>query len=268
MQDMAAAFSVPDLCPACSGPTSLEGDFLYCRSKACPARLSGSVMVWIRNLGILYWGDALIDSLTDPDNPRIQSVADLYGLTVDDLAECSSGKKMAQKCHDVLHANKSIPLELMLASLNIPNFGTSTATDVVQAGFDTVDKVLGMSYDDLKKVPNVGEKTARQIQEGILSRRDLILELVEVLDLRPPSGGSLSGKTICITGDMSLPRKAVEKMIMDAGGSSKGSVSKTTSFLVTNDPSTGTSKLQKAAKYGVPIINEAKLMQLLGISIP
>jgi DNA ligase (NAD+) len=156
----------------------------------------------------------------------------------------------------------------MLASLNIPNFGTSTAADVVQAGFDTVEKVLGASYDDLKEVPNIGEKTARQIQEGILSRRDLIAELEGVLDLKAPSGGPLSGKTVCITGDLSVPRKAVEKMIMDAGGMPKGSVSKTTSFLVTNDQSTGTSKLQKAAKYGIPIIDEAGLMKLLGASVP
>lgn len=263
MQDVAVPFPIPDLCPVCSGPTSLEGDFLYCRSKSCPAMLSGSVRVWIRNLGILYWGDALIDALTDPDDPRIQSVADLYRLTVDDLAECSSGKKMAKKCYDVLHAGKSIPLELMLASLNIPNFGTSTATDVVQAGFDTVEKVLGASYDSLKEVPNIGEKTARQIQEGILSRSDLIVELEEVLDLRPPSGGPLNGKTVCITGELSLPRKAVEKMVMDAGGFPKGSVSKTTSFLVTNDQSTGTSKMQKAKKYGVPVIDEAGLMSLI-----
>lgn len=264
----AAPFQIPNLCPACSGPTSLEGDFLYCRSKTCPARLSGAVRVWIRNLGILYWGDALIDALTDPDNLRIQSVADLYRLDIDDLVECTSGKKMARKCHDVLHANKSLPLELLLASLNIPNFGTSTATDLVQAGFDTVEKVLRASYDDLKEVPNIGPKTARQIQEGLVARRDLIMELSDILDVRAPSGGPLQGKTVCITGDLSVPRKAMEKMIMDAGGAPKGSVSKTTSYLVTNDPATGSNKLQKAKKHGVPVIDEAELRRIMGLPPP
>jgi DNA ligase (NAD+) len=259
-------FSIPELCPACSGPTVLEGDFLFCRSKACPEKLSGSVRVWIRNLGILYWGDALIDALTDPDNPKIKSVADLYNLTVDDLAECSSGKKMAKKCHDILHANKSLPLELVLASLNIPNFGISTSTDVVQAGFDTVEKVLNTDFNDLKGVPNIGEKTALYIQEGIMIRRDLILELSNVLDIKPPAQGSLSGKTICITGDLSAPRKAVEKAIMSVGGSPKGSVSKNTSFLVTNQPDVESSKMKKAKKYGTPIIDEAELMRIIGMT--
>jgi DNA ligase (NAD+) len=261
----AELFPIPELCPACSGPTSIEGDFLYCRSKSCPARLSGAVKVWVRNLGLLHWGDAMIDALTDPDNPRISSVADLYRLSVEDLAGCCSGTKMARKCHSVLHSNKSVPLELVLASLNIPNFGTSTATDVVQAGYDTVGKVLSMDFRQLLEVPNVGEVTARQVMEGLQARRDLILDLDGVLDIREPSGGPLQGKTVCITGELSMPRKAVEKLIMDAGGSPKGTVSKTTSYLVTNNPDTTSSKMKKAQKYGVPVIDEAGLRGLLGL---
>ena len=257
-------FPIPDFCPLCSGPTAVEGDFLYCRSKACPARLSGAVRVWVRNLGLLHWGDAMIDALTEFGKERISSVADLYRMSVEDLAKCCSGTKMATKCHGILHDNKSIPLELMLASLNIPNFGTSTATDVIQAGFDTVEKVLAMDFDDAMAVPNVGEVTARQILEGISARRELILELEKVLELRSPSGGPLEGKTVCITGELSRPRKAIEKLVMDAGGSPKGTVSKTTSYLVTNDPTTTSSKMRKAKKYGVPVIDEAGLVEMVG----
>lgn len=256
-------FPVPDFCPTCSGQTVVVGDFLYCRSEACPSRLAGAVKVWIRNLGLLHWGDAMIDALTDPEKARIGSVADLYRMSVEDLVECCSGVKMAQKCHAVLHSNKSVPLDLVLASLNIPNFGLSTASDVVRAGYDTVSKVLQAGYDELKAVPNVGEKTARQIQEGLVACREVLLDLESVLDIRPPGGGPLQGKTVCITGELSRPRKAVEKMIMDAGGSPKGTVSKDTSFLVTNDPGTTSSKMEKAKKHGIPVIDEAELMRLI-----
>lgn len=255
-------FPVPDLCPLCSAPTSVEGDFLYCRSKSCPARLSGAVKVWVRNLGLLHWGDAMIDALTEPGKEKISSVADLYRMSVEDLSGCCSGMKMARKCHGILHDNRSVPLELVLASLNIPNFGTSTATDVVQAGFDTVEKVLIMDFDGLMAVPNVGEVTARQILEGLSARRELILDLEGVLDIKSSSGGPLEGKTVCITGELSRPRKAVEKLVMDAGGFPKSSVSKTTSFLVTNDSTTTSSKMQKAKKYGVPVIDEASLVAM------
>lgn len=267
MADVPEPFPIPDLCPACAGSTSVEGDFLYCRSKSCPARLSGAVKVWVRNFGLLHWGDAMIDALTDPDSPKISSVADLYRLDVSDLASCCSGTKMARKCHGVLHDNKSVSLELVLASLNIPNFGTATATDVVQAGYDTVPKVLAMDFKQLLAVPNVGEVTARQIMEGLEAHQDLVLELERVLDVRPPSsGGALQGKAVCITGELSSPRKAVEKLIMDAGGTSKGTVSKTTSYLVTNDSTTNSSKMRKAKKYGIPVIDEARLLEILDAS--
>lgn len=257
-------FEIPEFCPTCSGPTVVSGDFLYCRSESCPSRLAGAVKVWIRNFGLLHWGDAMIDALTSEDRRQIGSVADLYRLSVEDLTECCSGAKMAKKCHAVLHANKSVSLDLVLASLNIPNFGLSTATDVVRAGFDTVEKVLQASFDDLKAVPNVGDKTARQIQEGLVACREVLLDLEGVLDIRPPATGPLQGRTVCITGELSRPRKAIEKLIMDAGGAPKGTVSKDTSYLVTNNPGTTSSKMEKAKKYGVPVIDEVELMRLLG----
>lgn len=257
------SFKLPDFCPACAGPTVVEGDFLFCRSRECPAKLSGSVKVWVRNLGLLHWGDALIDSLSDPERAVVSSVADLYRLSVESIAACCSGTKFAQKCYDTLHGNKELALELVIASLNIPNFGVSTAADIVAAGFDTVEKVLMASADDLVAVPNVGEKTARQIHEGIQARRDVLLELAQVLTIRKPAGGALRGKTVCITGELSRPRKAVEKDIMDAGGQPKSSVSKTTSYLVTNDADTGSSKMQAAKKHGVPVINEDQLYRII-----
>lgn len=259
-------FVIPEVCPVCFFPTTTEGDFLYCRNRLCPARLSGSIQVWIKQLGLLHWGDALVDALTKPDHPMIESVADLYRLTVADLTKCCSGKKMAQKCYDILHANKNITLELLIASVNIPNLGISTATDIVQAGFNTVNKVLSLTYDDLIKVPNIGDVTAKQILEGLESKRSVINELSQVLNIVVPNtNGPLSGKSFCITGDLSKPRKAVQKMIMDAGGVAKDSVTKTLSYLVTNDSSTNSGKMQKAKKLGIPIINESDLNNMLGV---
>lgn len=260
----AQLFPVPEVCPVCSGPVSVRNAFLYCDSRSCPAKLSGSVKVWIKRLGLLHWGDALVDSLTDPDNPRISCIADLYRLTVDDIAECSSGGKFAKKCYDVLHAGKSITLELLIASLNITNLAVATATDIVQAGHDTVEKVLALTREDLMKVPNIGEVTAGQVFDGLQAKRGEIEELAKVLDLKRPCSGPLAGKSFCITGATSKPRKAVEKQIMGAGGTVKGSVGAGLSYLVTNDPDTGSSKMQGAKKHGVTVISEAELYRMMG----
>jgi NAD-dependent DNA ligase len=257
-------FEIPTLCPVCSGPTAERGDFLYCVSESCPSRLSGSVKVWVRNLGLLHIGEATIDSLTAGDPPAIGSIADLYRLSVEDWALHCSGMKMAAKCHAALHGNKELPLELVVSSLNIPNFGLSTATDLVQGGIDTAEKMLAADFEALKSVQNVGDITARQIQEGLLSKRDILLDVLTVVSLKAPIAvGPLVGKTMCITEATSVPRKALEKRIMDAGGIPKGSVSKTTSYLVTNYPDATTSKMVAAKKHGVPVISEADLVALL-----
>ena len=229
--------------------------------------MSGSVKAWVNRLGLLHWGDSFIDTLTDPDNPRIASIADLYRLDVEDMAECCSGVKVAQKCWEVLHRAKSIPLELMLAGLNIQNLGIATSTDMVQAGLDTVEKILSASIEDLLRVPNVGEVTARQIYSGIQERREAILDLASVLDLKRPISGPLSGKSFCITGATSKPRKAVQKDILNAGGTVKESVGSGLTYLITNeDQSFTSSKMQKAKKYGVSIITESEFYDMIRIS--
>lgn len=261
-------------CPVCGALLERRTYFLYCVSKSCPIKLSGSVRVWVKRLGLLHWGDALIDALTDPDSPRVDTLADLYRLSVADIAECCSGEKFARKCYDVLHSQKRVSLELLLSALNIQNMAVATATDIVRAGFDTVGKVLTLvdapepdAISALVSVPNVGPITAKQVLDGLRERRSIIEDLSSVLDVRA-SEGLLSGKTFCITGSTSKPRKALEKMIMDAGGGVKGSAGAGLTYLVTNDPDTGSKKMQGAKKHGTKVISESELCSILSSPTP
>lgn len=256
-------FPIPTHCPVCSAELNIEGQFLYCRSRSCPIQLSGSVKVWIKRLGLLHWGDALVDSLTDPVRPDISSLADLYRLAPEDLAKHCSGLKVARKCWDTLHAAKSIKLELLLASLNIPNLALATATDIVQFGYNSIEKILSLTKDQLLEVPNIGEITAQQVFDGLKERRRAIIELSEVLDIRSSDAGPLSGHSFCITGATSNPRPMVQKMIMDAGGIVKTSVGAGLSYLVTNDTDLTTKKMQNAKKHGTKIISEEYLMGMI-----
>lgn len=258
-------FNIPANCPTCGGPTTEEGDFLYCRTKTCPSQIRGLVYIWVRNLGLLQWGDSLINSLTNPNTGLVKSLSDLYGLTVDEIATCCSGEKVAEKCYQTLHGNKDVPIELMFGSINIQNFARSTASDIVQAGYDTVDKILAMSYEDLLKVPNIGEITARSIFNGLREKESSIRDLEKVVNVKSPTQGNLTGISFCITGELSQPRKLVEKKILEAGGQVKSSVGKTTTYLVTNDTTSGSSKLKNAAKYGTQIIDEPALCKIIGL---
>jgi DNA ligase (NAD+) len=227
-------------------------------------RLSGAIKVWVDRLGLLHWGDALIGSLTDPEKTSsIQSVGDLYRLSVEDIQEHCSGPKMAKKCWKTLHDNTSVPLEIVLAGMNIANLGLATATDIVKAGHDSIDKVLALTLEQLQEIPNIGEITALQIRNGLDSRRDTLLDLASILDITLPISGPLRGKKVCITGDVWAPRKAVQKMVTAAGGQAVDSVSKDTSFLVCDDSSSTSSKAKRAASYGIPIIKGADLKNIL-----
>ena len=257
-------FSIPSICPACSHPLSVEGDFLYCRSKRCPTRLFGDVKVWVDRLGLLFWGDALISSLTDPDSSNsVKKVSDLYRMSVADFEEHCSGLKMAKKCWKVLHDNMSVPLEVVLAGLNISNLGLATATDIVKAGYDTIKKVCDLTTEQLIAIPNIGEITADQIKTGLDSKSDLLADLESVLDIRSATVGPLSGKKVCITGDVWAPRKAVQKLIVAAGGQAVDSVSKDTSLLVCDDVGSSTAKNKRAIAYAIPIVNGSDLKRIL-----
>lgn len=206
----------------------------------------------------------MIDALTNPDSPKVRSVADLYRLSVEDIATCCSGKKVAAKCHQTLHASKSLTLELLLASLNIPGLGTATAADMVGSGLDTVAKVLAVTYQDLLKVPNVGDVTARQILEGLAERRDVMTDLITVLQIQAKVSGPLSGQSFCITGATSKPRRSLQKDILDSGGAVKESVASGLSFLVTNEGDDFNSgKMKKARQLGVKIISESDLVSMI-----
>lgn len=262
MQEAREYFEIPTHCPECGFLLSEEGQFLFCRSKSCPVNLTGSLRVWVNRIGLLQWGDALIESITDPNRPHVQSISDIYDLTIDDLALHCSGAKVAKKCYDVLHSAKNVSFDLFLSGLNIPNFGLTTATEMVEFGYDTVDKVLALSVEDLVRVPNVGKKTAESIHTGLQEKRDLILSLASKLTLKTASG-PLRGSSFCITGSTSVPRKALEKKITDHGGSVKSSVTNGLTYLITNDPDSGSSKMKNAKKYGTQIITEAQFMELV-----
>jgi DNA ligase (NAD+) len=259
------SFSVPSFCPTCGANTEEAGCFLICPNRSCSARSSGSIRVWVNKLGILNWGDALIDSLTTGGTPKVQSVPDLYRLSIEDIAGHCSGMKHARKCYDSLHSQKDITLDLVLSALNITNLGLSTATDIINNGYDSIELISKLTEDGLIKVPNIGPKLAKDLYEGILDKIEVLKDLKTVLNIKPRVEGSLSNVSICITGNTTIPRKTLQKRIIDNGGTVKETVVSGLTYLVTNeDLSSFTSdKVKKANKYKVNIIKESDLLVMM-----
>jgi DNA ligase (NAD+) len=140
---------------------------------------------------------------------------------------------------------------------------------VAAAGFNTLEKLRGASVEDLAAVYGLGEITATVIADGL---KETAAEMDEVLSagiitiaLPPPEDAQpLRGSSFCFTGELtSMKRGQAEEKIKALGASAKTSVVKDLSYLVTNDPGSGSSKNKKARELGIPIIDEEQFLALL-----
>jgi len=244
-------FTVPTHCPVCQAPLQRDGEYLVCRNNACDARIVGAISRWITKIGILHFGDALIDMLCETG--KIETIADLYELDPKDVAQMGMGGRMvggtATKAFSNLHANKTIPLHVFVGSLGIELIGRSMAKTIADAGFDTLNKMSKATPAQIAAIPGVGQTKADAFCEGFwdLLDRGTITGLLKHITVAAKAAGSMSGKSVCFT---DIRDKQCEREIEAQGGTVKSSVSKELTILVAKDPIKGTSgKIEQARKY-------------------
>lgn len=257
---------IPEECPECgSDDLSWDGEYLVCDSMECPAQTAGKLKAWIDALGILDWGDFILNKLVEEG--MVESPADLYELQPEEMASLKDkgdkklGMKTANKLTDKLHSNKEMLLEDFLGGLRIPMCRQKTFQMLIEAGHDSLEDILSLSKRELKKVDGIGDKKAKMLREGLSNHESLIEDLLEHIEIEEASGG-LEGKNICITGSLSKTRSEVKQDIKEAGGTYKG-MSKKVDYLVSADPNSGSSKLNKADKYDIPVISEDELYDMM-----
>lgn len=258
-------FEAPGSCPECDTRLVMDGEFLMCpNSFECPAQVSGMVKHWIDGLGLKGWGDSIVVALCEEG--YVSSPADLYYLKAEEVADIRlSGSRIgstADKIIPDLHANKSVMLHVFVGSLGIPMIGKSLAKSIVDAGFDTLEKMRDATVSDIMSIDKMGEAKARSFVAGISERESLIDALLDAgVTIQPPATGPLKGLSVCMTG---FRDPSMERAIEAAGGTVKSGVSKTLSILVAADPNSQTGKAKKARDYGVRIMGEDDMWQMLG----
>lgn len=256
--------TAPKHCPDCGHTTHMDGENLMCRnSKGCRSQIIGRIKNWIKELNLLEWGDTLVEKLVDAK--KVKTVADLYTLTVNDLATLDRmGDKSAQKCYDILWAGKEVPLEVFLGALSIPMIGQSTIKAIVNAGCDTLEKFGQLQSTEFEQVPGVGPTKAKFLADGLVDNQKIILGLLENgVTIKDRIFGKLTGKSICFTGAMKNKRPVLEKMATDAGADIKSSVGKGLTYLVIADPNSSSSKAQAARKLGTALISEDEFLSMV-----
>ncbi len=175
---------------------------------------------------------------------------------------------IAKKVLDNLRAQLPLTLPKFLAALGIENFGLQTAKAIVGAGFDTLEKVQKATLAELSAIPGVGPSKGKAAFDGIKDRKAEIARLVAVgvEPITKTKAGPLLGKTFCFTGSLSKPRKELEQIVEDNGGTLLSGVTKELNYLVMADPASGSSKSQKARQYGTVCIDEAGFFALINTS--
>lgn len=248
----------PDRCRVCETPVERDGEYLVCPNVDCPARRRGRLKTWVKQLGLLEWGERTIETLFE--RGLAVEPADLYRLEVDDVTSLDGyGEITAKKLLDPLREKKKIPLPTFIAALGIPSVSRETGKLLVEAGFDTFEKIADAEAEALAAVEGLGEIKAKKILDGVRGRLDEVerLKAVGVEPVLPEEGGPLNGLSFCFSGSHSRPRKELVSIVESNGGTVRSGVTKGLSYLVLADPSSTSSKAQKARNLGTEIIDEA-----------
>jgi len=266
----------PGACPRCAEPLLSEGEYLLCRNDECPAIVEGRIRNWIDAVGVLEWGDRLVQAIVERGLAR--EPRDLYALTSEALASLEwkeqerlkktekLGPKRASKALGELRARLPLTLPVFLAALGIEGFGLQTARLLVAAGYRDLDSLLAAKEPELAAIHGLGEIKAASIVRGLQRRAAEIGRLLDagIEPVTETAAGPLRGKTFCITGKLSRPRDELVRLIEQHGGRELSTVTKQLDFLVIADPASSSSKADKARQYGTTLLSEAQLLALLG----
>ncbi len=247
----------PTECSACGEPVTLDGEYVVCLYPHCPARRQGRVKTWLKQLGLLEWGEKTLERFFEEE--LVTEVADLYRLRVEDIISLHGfGEDSARKLLEPLQAKKSIPFPVFVAALGIPAVSKETAKLLVQAGFSSVPEVLAATTEQLSEIDGLGTIKAEKILQGLRERAEEIkhLEEVGVTPTRPEASGPLAGLSFCFSGSHQRPRKHLVQIVESNGGTVTSGVKKGLTYLVLADATSTSSKAQKARKLGTDIIDE------------
>ncbi len=249
----------PNSCPSCGEALVSENRFLKCKNPYCRAQRLGQLRVFCQFLDIKGISEKTIEKLWEKGLVKLPG--DFFKLTTEDIAPINGlGEKSAKNILGEIHAKSELTMEQVFTAAAIPDFSQKRIRQLISSGFDMPEKLLSITTEDLQKLPGIQANLAKRIYTGLTLRKENILSILENTQLKiNQTKNVLKGAIFCITGSLSKPRKEIEELIVIHGGKVANTVSKNTTYLVTNDTTSGSSKLEQAHRFGTKIITEGEL---------
>jgi DNA ligase (NAD+) len=268
----AEPYVFPDRCPVCGHTAArLPGEAYWrCLNTACPAQLKARLRHFgsRRAMDIEHLGEAVVEQLVD--NKRVKDFADLYTLTVAEVAELERfAEKSAENLVAAIQASKTRGLARLLNALGISMVGERVAT-LLANQFGSMERLQRATETEIDEIRGIGDELAQSIRRFFddETNRDVIRRLGEAgVELTQPGVEAerpqpLVGQTFVVTGALtSLTREAARELIERLGGRVTSSVSKKTSFVVAGE--NAGSKYDKAVQLGVDIVDEQEFLKRL-----
>jgi len=263
----AKPWKMPKNCPRCGTELVREpGEAVrYCVNPECPSRIFESMTHFVYVMDIDGLGERTVWQMLEKG--MVRTPPDFYRLKKEDLLQLEGfADKSAEKLLASIGRSKNTTLPRLLGAIGVRHVGWTTA-ELLGREFGTVEKLERADLERLKSVEGIGDVVARAVHDFFQNpgARDLMHQLLAVgvkpEPPPPPIKGPLTGKTFVITGTLSEPRSRFEQMIREKGGTAADSVTKKVDFVVLGD--NPGSKLAKAQKFGIEIIDENKLRKLL-----
>lgn len=274
---------IPGICPCCGCPTEVHED-----------PKSGVYTLWCMNADCEAKGNRLFKHFVSRDAMNIDGIS---GSTLETLSEAGIitdlpsifhlsehqyeivnmsgfGQKSYINMVTAINNARNVKLANLIYSLAIPNIGLATAKLICKNFNYNLADTVSATYDDLVNIEGIGDVIAESFVDYFNDEANLdqFIRLVKELSIiheEVSSDTSMSGVTICVTGDVYIfpNRRAIKDLIESKGGKLTGSVSRSTNYLVTNDTTSGSRKNRAAQEYGIPILTEQEFIDKFNLTV-
>lgn len=265
-------YQVPQVCPSCGEPVASAEDevAVYCVNVACPEQRVRRVGHFAAVMDVEGLGERTAQLFVE--RGLVQDPADLYYLRPEHLLPLEGfAEKSVDNLLSAIQASKERPLAQVIAALGIQGVGGTVAQLLAQY-YRSLDGLAAATQEELQHIAGMGPQTAGAIVDWFARPRnrefvDKLRRAGVKLEQEAPAGpaaGPLAGLTFVITGTLpTMSREEATRFVEQHGGKVTGSVSRKTDYLVVGEAPGGT-KYRKAQQLGVPMIDETRLLEIVG----
>ena len=268
----AQKFKIDTLCPSCEQKTKRQtGEaIMRCVNSSCPAQVQGRIQHYCSKLAmnIEGLGDKIVAQLID--NHLIKNIDDLYSIKKNKISSLDGlGDKSATNIIDSINKSKKTTFARFIYALGIRNVGEHTAKLLEKKYNSDLETFIIAEESELLEINEIGKIVAKSIVEFWNNKNNLTIvnncieRGVVIEQIKESSSNSLDGEIFVFTGSLNLiNRNNAKTMVDNAGGQTKNSITKTTTYLVAGENSG--SKLEKAKQLGISTLSEKEFLELIG----